>query len=65
MPIKELSANEQIRILKDLDLQEKIYDKNLSLVKGDLYSLKYKHNMEIEPEPFSMIQETFKQQPTI
>ena len=65
MPLKELSASEQIRILQDLDSQEKIYDRNLSLVKGDLYSLKHKHNISIEPEPLEMIHEVYRQQPTI
>lgn len=65
MPIKELTTSEQIKILKDLDTQERLYDKNLSLVKGDVYTLRHKLNMDVEPEPFSMIQETFRQKPTI
>ena len=65
MPLKELSMDEQIRILEDLDSQEKMYDRHLSLAKGDAYSLKYKHNIDVEPEPMQMMQEMYRQQPTI
>ena len=65
MPLKELSISEQIRILEDLDNQEKIFDRNLSLAKGDVYSLKHKYNIDVEPQPLQMMQEVYRQQPTI
>lgn len=65
MPIKLLSISEQYDLLSKLDNEEKEYDKNLTLAKGDLYALKHKHNMDLEPSPADVIKQTFKQQPTI
>ena len=65
MPLKQLSLDEQIKILHDLDRQEKEYDKNLTLVKGDAYTLKHRHSVNVEPQPLEMIQEVYRQQPTI
>lgn len=49
MRIKQLSTAEQIKLLKELDSQEREFDKNQSLNKGNEYSLKYVHGMDLEP----------------
>jgi hypothetical protein len=65
MPIRELPIHEQISILKQLAENEKEYDKNVTLAKGDSYTLKYKYNIDTDLNPISLIQESLKQQPTI
>jgi hypothetical protein len=57
MPIKLLSTDEQYAILTKLNEQEKEYEKNLTLAKGDTYTLKYKHNIDLEPSPLQAIQQ--------
>lgn len=65
MPLKELTPSEEIKILEELRKQETVYDKNLALVKGDIYSLKHTHNIDVEPKPLDLIQEVYRQHPTI
>lgn len=65
MPIRELPLNDQITILKQLAQNEKEYDKNITLAKGDAYTLKYKYNINTDVNPITLIQESLKQQPTI
>ena len=49
MRIKQLSTAEQIKLLKELDLQEREFDKNQCLSSGNEYSLKHVHGIDFEP----------------
>ena len=65
MPLKELSLSEQIEILRKLDDEEKLYEKNVALASHDTYALKHKYNVLKEPEPISSIYSAISQQPTV
>ena len=65
MPIKELSLDEQIKLIKKLDEEEKEYDKNAALFSGDTYTLKNKYGINTDLDPLTSIQNTFTQRPTV
>ena len=65
MPIKELSLPEQIDILKRLENEEEIYDKQLAYHKGDTFKLKHKFHINTELDPQRDMRNALVQKPTI